>query len=722
MKHIQFFLFFLLLSGYIQAARVTVTSHDGSVQNFNCTCSCADVQAYASANPNEFRSVSCSENQGGGSNFNAAAECNQSINDVSVIIPSISKFPPKPTPTDPGIPADVKELFLMYEVSATNVKVYRVATTSDWKAVLNGITFTGAKKPYMFFYGKLNNGILKINNQKVPVKDGTVSAKYGDILIDDVPIPFENVSGGDGGGTAGSTDNPANYDTWEDWPKDAEFGAIILSNSQYTYGSAKDIKAFLGSIDNAKPKTKNPRPPYPVGTTLITYTYIYSQTNKPVPLYAFPLKALPAGAKLATLSAYNTYTTPLTPFFPPPVYKAGRLVKCQDDNGNDFYVNCPQDHEDCCSLTALPTIDLGGGDKQMGGGGNGGSGGGIPIDTAIFIKWPPKKNGMTAAGITLATFTGNTIALKQTSIKMGQADIQAKHGDILIDGVKIEYDKISGGPGGGIPIDTAIIIHWPPKKQGSKYGSIGTLLLGTLKDGTFSIMQKGKTTNPVTMDKHGDILIDGVKIEYDKVTGGGTPKGCFCVEEDKNGNFTGRNVDCPSGNCKECCDVVARNGGVVSGGGTVLTPAISEAIKAGKKPKNDGKGGFTLNDPVGTIQETQVIPLALEVSPTILIFNDESYAIVKGYVSEAEAMANPKVLTTIRGAKLKSGVATVASLKEAKPIYFTAEVIKAAENAINNEPEGKQNCPRLGCYGINCRKCKIYKDKLKGMSVIGDEE
>lgn len=427
MKHIQFFFFFLLLSGYIQAARVTVTSHDGSVQNFNCTCSCADVQAYASANPNEFRSVSCSENQGGGGNFNATAECNQSINDVSVMIPSISKFPPKPTPTSPGIPADVKELFLMYEVSATNVKVYRVAATSDWKAILNGITFTGANKPYMFFYGQLSDGVLKINNQKVPVKDGTISAKTGMLLINGVPVDTDFRAPGDpekpkgcfcveedknGDYTGQNVDCPGGdcVKCCADAKGKGKVGAVpadiiaAIKKGQMS-GNIGGVNYYASGNKGGASTNENALSSATYKTSLVAFsnnTYIFTQDNvkdfanasllktyKPgdaVPVVIMGVSKLPATAKIMSLSNPNGYIPFPKPIFPSgPVYSDGcDLVKCQKydrdtEELTDYHVRCcKEDREnggDCCELAAIPVlIDLTKGDDPFGGNNQGGGG------------------------------------------------------------------------------------------------------------------------------------------------------------------------------------------------------------------------------------------------------------------------------------------------------------------------------------------------------------
>jgi hypothetical protein len=244
---------------------------------------------------------------------------------------------------------------------------------------------------------------------------------------------------------------------------------------------------------------------------------------------------------------------------------------------------------------------------------------GISYDSAILVKWPLNKNGQfNIAGMVYGKLVNNKFVVNRTRIKVQSINIPQKLGDILTDNAPIVFEKMVGGvsQGAGVPMDTAILIKWPPVKSGNKFTTVSSMVTGYIQDGDFLFAQQSKRLIPTTVGKYGDILIDDVPIppydtpngrvanggisstnpgQVERRAGGGEPekpKGCYCVEEPTPGTFTGVNVDCPGGDCVKCCADVKKQGGT-----RVPVPAeVVLAISKGQYTGNWGDKKYYFNE------------------------------------------------------------------------------------------------------------------------------
>jgi hypothetical protein len=154
---------------------------------------------------------------------------------------------------------------------------------------------------------------------------------------------------------------------------------------------------------------------------------------------------------------------------------------------------------------------------------------GISYDTAILVKWPLNKNGQfNVGGIVIGKLVNNKFVANRTRIKVESINIPQKLGDILIDNAPILFEKMVGGvnQGVGVPMDTAILIKWPPVKSGNKFTTVSSMVTGYIQDGDFLFAQQGNRLISTTVGKYGDILINDVEIHFEKKNNG--PK----VEDD----------------------------------------------------------------------------------------------------------------------------------------------------------------------------------------------
>jgi hypothetical protein len=278
---------------------------------------------------------------------------------------------------------------------------------------------------------------------------------------------------------------------------------------------------------------------------------------------------------------------------------------------------------------------------------------GISYDSAILVKWPLNKNGQfNIAGMVYGKLVNNKFVVNRTRIKVQSINIPQKLGDILIDNASIVFDKMVGGviQGVGVPMDTAILIKWPPVKSGNKFTTVSSMVTGYIQDGDFLFVQQGNRLISTTVGKYGVILIDDVPIPpYDtpngRVTNGGIsstnpsqverragggepekPKGCYCVEEPTPGTFTGVNVDCPGGDCVKCCADVKKQGGT-----RVTVPAeVALAISKGQYTGDWGDKKYYFNEVKPKQETTTLSQISTNWDKTkypygIVVFNNSKY-------------------------------------------------------------------------------------------------
>jgi hypothetical protein len=278
---------------------------------------------------------------------------------------------------------------------------------------------------------------------------------------------------------------------------------------------------------------------------------------------------------------------------------------------------------------------------------------GISYDTAILVKWPLNKNGQfNVAGIVIGKLVNNKFVVNRTRIKVQSINIPQKLGDILTDNTPIVFEKMVGGvsQGAGVPMDTAILIKWPPLKSGNKFTTVSSMVTGYIQDGDFLFVQQGNRLIPTIVGKYGDILIDDVPIppydtpngrvtndgisstnpgQVERRAGGGEPekpKGCYCVEEPTPGTFTGVNVDCPGGDCVKCCADLKKQGGT----GVPVPAEVALAISKGQYTGDWGDKNYYFNEVKPKQETTTLSQISTNWDKTkypygIVVFNNSQY-------------------------------------------------------------------------------------------------